>query len=153
MAPRLKVFSWSDGFHAYTVAASSRPKALEAWGVQQDLFKSGLARELNSGPDHDAALATPGQVVRRGEVVDKGELTRLARPPKAKGPTRAQRERVTRLESELESLDLTRQKAEAKLEQERQKLEARAEAETEAYETRRSALRKRLDAARRGIRS
>lgn len=153
MAPRLKVFSWSDGFHAYTVAVSSRPRALEAWGVQQDLFKSGLARELKSGPDYDAARATPGQVIRRGEVVDKGQRIRLAKPPKSKGPTRAQRERVTRLEAELERLDLSRQKAVTRLEQERQKLEARVQAETEAYETRRSAIRKRLDAARKGIRS
>ena len=53
MAARLKVFTWSDGFHAFTVAASSRPKALAAWGVGQDLFKSGLARQIEQGPDHD----------------------------------------------------------------------------------------------------
>ncbi len=45
MAPRLKVFEWSDGFHRFTVAAASRPKALAAWGIHQDIFASGLARE------------------------------------------------------------------------------------------------------------
>jgi len=30
-APR--VFTWSDGLHAYTVAVSSKAKALAAWGV------------------------------------------------------------------------------------------------------------------------
>nr|WP_314435032.1 hypothetical protein [uncultured Brevundimonas sp.] len=45
MAPRLKVFRWSDGFHAYSVAVSSRPKALSAWGSGQDLFATGLAAE------------------------------------------------------------------------------------------------------------
>ncbi|MBJ7319248.1 MAG: hypothetical protein JHC96_10650 [Brevundimonas sp.] len=65
MAPRLKVFTWSDGFHAFTVAASSRPKALEAWGAKQDLFATGLASQLSGGPDHDAALAAPGEVIWR----------------------------------------------------------------------------------------
>jgi hypothetical protein len=44
----LKVFSWSDGFHAFTVAASSRPKALAAWGMSRDIFKDGLAHEIQS---------------------------------------------------------------------------------------------------------
>ena len=43
MAAKLKVFRYSDGFHAWTVAASSRPKALAAWGVKRDLFKDGSA--------------------------------------------------------------------------------------------------------------
>ncbi|MBF6603782.1 MAG: hypothetical protein ITG03_12555, partial [Sphingorhabdus sp.] len=49
MAQKLKVFAWSDGFHAFTVATSSKPKALAAWGMGQDIFKSGLAREIHDG--------------------------------------------------------------------------------------------------------
>lgn len=45
MAARLKLFEWSDGFHTFTVAASSRPKALVAWGSGQDLFATGLPRK------------------------------------------------------------------------------------------------------------
>ena len=46
MAARLKVFATSDGLTEYVVAATSRPKALAAWGVRQDLFKEGVAREV-----------------------------------------------------------------------------------------------------------
>ena len=53
MAARLKVFVTSDGLTDYIVAASSRPKALAAWGVNQDLFKAGAARET------DGRLAAP----------------------------------------------------------------------------------------------
>ena len=74
MAPRLKVFTWSDGFHPFTVATTSRAKALDAWGSRQDLFATGLASELSGGPDHDAAQASPRVVVERGLAVDIGKL-------------------------------------------------------------------------------
>lgn len=105
MAAKLKVFTWSDGFHAFTVAASSRPKALAAWGVDQDLFKTGLAHEADDGPDRDAALASPGAVISRGLAVDVGEATvRKAKPARAKSDARA-RARVEALEADLETLD------------------------------------------------
>ena len=101
MAARLKVFTWSDGFHAFTVAAPSRPKALEAWGATLDLFKTGLAPELNEGADRDAALASPGAVISRGLAVDVGEATtRKAKPKDEKAKAR-----VRALEAELETLD------------------------------------------------
>ncbi len=56
----------SDGFHAYTVATTSRAKALAAWGVTRDLFKDRDAAELTTGADYDTALAQPGETVRRG---------------------------------------------------------------------------------------
>ncbi|MBU1348245.1 MAG: hypothetical protein KKA16_14995 [Alphaproteobacteria bacterium] len=102
MAAKLKVFSWSDGFHAFTVAASSRPKALKAWGADQDLFNTGLAHELSDGPDHDAALASPGAVISRGLSVDVGKAKkRKARPDNV----RAKAELKT-LEADLEALDV-----------------------------------------------
>lgn len=102
MALRLKVFTWSDGFHAFTVAASSRPKALEAWGVGQDIFKSGLAREVQDGPDHAAALKTPGEVIERGLAVDVGKAAPARKP---RGPSKAAREKVAQLETALAELD------------------------------------------------
>lgn len=105
MAPRLKVFTWSDGFHAFTVAASSRPKALEAWGSRQDLFATGLASELSGGPDYDAALASPGEVIQRGQAIDVGRIAKAPRPKKAAGPSKARREKIARLEAALEALD------------------------------------------------
>jgi hypothetical protein len=105
MAAKLKVFTWSDGFHAFTVAASSRPKALGAWGVDQDLFKTGLAHETENGADRDAALAAPGAVISRGLSVDVGEATvRKPKPAKSKPDVRA-RARLTALEAELEAMD------------------------------------------------
>jgi len=101
MAAKLKVFTWSDGFHAFTVAASSRPKALEAWGAAQDLFKTGLAHEVDEGADRDAALASPGAVISRGLSVDVGKATtRKAKPKdeKAKAKLKA-------LQTDLEALD------------------------------------------------
>ena len=145
MAARLKVFTWSDGFHAFTVAAPSRPKALAAWGVGQDLFKSGLARQIDGGPDHDAALKSPGQVIERGLSVDPGEV-RSARRPKA--PSAAARRKVEALEAELAALDQDHAEDTAALEAEARAL-ARRQADLEkrqAAERRR--LRDRLKAAR-----
>ena len=103
MAARLKVFTWSDGFHAFTVAAPSRPKALEAWGVDQDLFKTGLAHEIDEGADRNAALASPGAVISRGLSVDIGKaVTRKANPAAARARARA---KLKGFEAELETLD------------------------------------------------
>ena len=71
MAARLKVFITGNGFTDYVVAASSRPKALAAWGVSQDLFKEGAARETDDPALVKAALAQPGEVLER-----KGARTR-----------------------------------------------------------------------------
>ncbi|WGM47010.1 hypothetical protein KOAAANKH_01884 [Brevundimonas sp. NIBR10] len=102
---RLKVFTWSDGFHAFTVAASSRPKALKAWGMSQDIFKSGLAREITDGPAFDAAQAQPGEVIQTGEAIDPGEISKAPRRGPDSGPTPAQKARVADLEERLERLD------------------------------------------------
>lgn len=100
MAQRLKVFTWADGFHAFTVAATSRPKALQAWGVTSDLFQTGLAQEAPDNLDAAAALASPGSVIKRGIAVDVGQ------PPKRKpasktAQARKAQQRVTDLEARL----------------------------------------------------
>lgn len=153
MAPRLKVFTWSNGFHAFTVAVSSRPKALAAWEVEQDLFATGLARELTAGPDYEAAMAAPGEVIRRGEAIDTGALSKAAPTRAKRGPTPAQRERVKRLEADLEALDVARQAQEAALEEERRVLEIKANDQAAAYTRDRAALRKQLQAARARMRA
>ena len=101
MAAKLKIFTWSDGFHAFTVAASSRPKALEAWGATQDLFKTGLAHEADEGPDRDAALASPGAVISRGLSVNVGK----AEKRKPKPSTDKAKAKLKALEADLETLD------------------------------------------------
>ena len=65
MAQHLKVFVTSDGLTDFVVAVTSRPKALQAWGVKQDLFKEGRAQEATDPAVVTAALAKPGEVLRR----------------------------------------------------------------------------------------
>lgn len=148
MAPRLKVFTWSDGFHAHPVAVSSRAKALAAWGAEQDLFKSGYAREVTSGPDFEAAMASPGEVMRRGEAIDIGEITRAPKP-RRRGPTPAQVARVAALDAELEALDAAWQVEEADRAQALARLEREARDARARHESDRAALRRKLSAARR----
>jgi len=132
------VFQWSDGFHAFTVAASSRPKALAAWGVSQDLFATGLATEIEDGPDFKAALESPQTVITRGLSVDVGK----ARTSSAPRPSDQARKALKAAQAELD-----RWQAEADLEQ--TEVEARIaalKAEQKAMSDRHDAGRDRLKA-------
>lgn len=155
MAPKLKVFTWSDGFHAFTVATTSRPRALEAWGSRQDLFASGLASPLTEGPDYEAALASPGQVIERGLTVDIGKVSRAGRSPRSaddakKTRTRAKaRARLEALEAKLASLDTTHAETVSGLEAAMAKIEADRAKAGASYETQRKAIVADLRAARR----
>ena len=126
MARKPKVFVFSDGFHAWTVATTSRAKAIEAWGLERDPFEIGAAEEVEKGPDYDAALKAPGQVIKRGLSVDVGEVKRQPRAPKKKTPSRAERERVRKLEAEVEALAETQAADRAELEHRRQALDKEA---------------------------
>lgn len=140
MAPRLKVFTWSDGFHAFSVATSSRPKALEAWGSKQDLFATGLASELSGGPDYDAALASPGEVVERGLTIDIGKISK-PKPRTSAGPSKARRQKVAKLEAALEGLDADYQTTSADLDARQQALnDARAALDADHGKQRKSAV-------------
>ncbi|WP_395944475.1 hypothetical protein [Brevundimonas sp.] len=107
------------------MATRSRPKALEAWGSRQDLFATGLARELSGGPDYEAALADPGAVIERGLSVDIGKLGRAAKPRAASGPSKAKREKIARLEAALEALDIDHAQAGGALDDQIAQIEAR----------------------------
>lgn len=108
MASRLKVFVTSDGLTDYIVATTSRPKALEAWGSHQDLFKTGLAHETDDADLVAAATAQAGQVLKRA-AGSRATLEKLkpARPAAAKpsGPTKAQLRKVAQLEARLDAAD------------------------------------------------
>ena len=153
MARKLKVFCYSDGFHSWTVAAPSRAKALEAWGVKRDLFKDGSAREIDLGPDREAALAAPGELIERGLSVDIGKVEKTRAPkakPKAekrKSDARA-RARVEALEAELPALDERQGKETAALEAEREALERKAAALTKRQRKARDELKAKLKSAR-----
>jgi len=151
VARKLKVFCYSDGFHSWTVATTSRAKALEAWGVKRDLFKDGAAREIDVGPDRAAALAAPGELIERGLSVDVGKVERTraprAKPEKPKSDAKA-RAKVEALEAELDALDKTQAEDAAALEAEREALEKRARDQARRQRTARDDLKARLKAAR-----
>ena len=141
MAPRLKVFEWSDGFHRFTVAASSRPKALAAWGIQQDIFGSGLAKEAPESEDAEAARARPGEVVERGLAIDTGKTgPRTARVKARKGPTAAEKRRAQRLADELEALERAYAASTGALRAETGRLEAQAALEKARFDKSRAKL-------------
>jgi hypothetical protein len=155
MPPRLKVFVTSDGLTDYVVATSSRPKALAAWGVRQDLFKEGQARETDDAALVAEATARPGEVLRR-PAGTRGELARLkpARAPakaKPKAPSKAALKKVADLEQRLAALDAEHDAAKAGLERERADLERRAEVLEADHAARRQKLETALSAARQAL--
>lgn len=142
MAPRLKVFVTSDGLTDYVVAASSRTKALGAWGSHQDLFKTGLARETDDPALVKAALAEPETVLRR-PAGSRKTLAQMKPAKKAKpaAPTKAQRAKVERLEARLERLERDHRAALQRLATERARLDG-------TYEIKRHKAHAALSAAR-----
>ena len=150
MTARLKVFVTSDGLTDYVVAASSRPKALAAWGVHQDLFKTGAARETDDPALVEAALAAPGEVLRR-PAGSRATLARSKPVAKArpKGPSPAALKRLADLERRSASLEDTHAQAVADIARERAALEAREILEARNYEAQRRALDADLAKARR----
>lgn len=147
MARALKTFRYSDGFHAWTVATTSRPKALAAWGVKRDLFRDGSAEEIDSGPDREAALKAPGELIERGLAVNVGKVTKASRP-KAKASNAAARKRVDALEVRLADLDTAQAAETAALEARRAELDREVELLSRAHAKAREAVTTQLKAAR-----
>jgi len=150
MAARLKVFVTSDGLNDYVVAAASRPKALAAWGVRQDLFKEGLAHQTDDAALSQAALAKPGEVLRRSAGA-AGKLAAMPRPAPARpaGPDKARRAARVRLEARLEALERRQRQAAERFAAGHAALDARqAQADARA-----KAERLRLESALRDLRS
>ena len=148
MAPRLKVFTWSDGFHAYSVATSSRAKALEAWGISRDMFRDGEATEVTDGPDREAALKSPGKVVERGLAIDLGEAKPLHTAAKPSRAATAAKARLAQLKADLDALDQAHDAAGEALSERRRVLEEEADDLETRHHAARTALLKRIKAAR-----
>jgi hypothetical protein len=145
MAARLKVFVTSDGMTDYVVAASSRPKALAAWGSHQDLFKTGLAHETDDPALTKAATAQPGEVLRR-PAGSRAALAKLkpVKAAKPKGPSKAALKKVADLQAKLDAADTAQERELAALEAEREALLAR-------HAKARARLEAQLSAARRAL--
>ena len=152
MAAKLKVFTTGDGFTDYVVAVSSRPKALAAWGVSQDLFDEGVAHETDDPALVKAALARPGEVLRR----KAGAPHALARAPapasrKRAGPSKAALKRVADLEHRLQALEAEQRDRLAAIETARQALDRREERLRTGQSAARDELTARLEQARRAL--
>ena len=150
MARKLKVFSWSDGLHDYTVATTSRAKALEAWDVGRDLFKDGTAREVAEGRAREAALDAPETVITTPAGGLGAALKAL--PAKARRkPTKvatARAAKLAALQAELEAVEDEAEASELGFAERRSALDAEEMAATEGFEARRAALEKAIKAAR-----
>lgn len=147
MAPRLKVFSWSDGFHSWTVATSSRPKALGAWNLEQDLFKSGLAHEITDGPERAAALADPGTVIKTGVAIDPGMIEAL-KPDPRQTQRRQAKLRAADIQSRIDALDAALCQEVEAIRSERDALDRKIADLQAAADSQRAALMKKLKALR-----
>lgn len=148
---RLKTFVTSDGLTDFIVAATSRPKALAAWGVRQDLFKQGTAREIDDPQVVKAAAKTPGVVLERPAGGRKGpiRLPKSDAAPKLSKARLAARRRIEALEAERETLEAQEQAARASLQQQRADLDAQEARLDKRFATLQGRLGDRLAAARR----
>lgn len=152
MAPKLKVFLTSDGLTDYVVATSSRPKALAAWGAHQDLFKTGGACETDDPALVKAALAQPGEVLRK-PADTSGALARIvrARKPKPKGPPKALLKKIEGLEGRLAALEADRGKAAERIAAARAELDERESRESARFDAEARRLKDALAEARRQL--
>lgn len=127
MARAPKVFTWSDGFHRYTVAATSRVKAMAAWETDRDLFKEGVAQEITEGPDAVAALAAPGAVIRRAESGLQAAVDKLPKPRKVRpAPKAALKRELEAARKALDAADLEHEQVVQDLETRRAALDDEA---------------------------
>lgn len=65
MPRALKVFKTHIGFYDLVVATPSMKAAAEAWGSKPTIFAQGFAAITNDADAVEAALAHPGQVLKR----------------------------------------------------------------------------------------
>src|SRR6266700_8410933 len=94
MPRHLKVFQAHLGFYDTAVAAPSRAAALKAWGSRQNLFREGVASETKDAQAVAAALAKPGEVLRRpvgsnAPFSENPGLPQIPKAPKKKPPAKA----------------------------------------------------------------
>ena len=149
MPRALKVFRTAIGFHDAYVAAPSRKAALEAWGVEANLFARGVAEEVTDPKLMAEPLARPGEVVKlsRGDLSAQlkalGPRKKARTKPKAdrdEAPARARKTARPKPPPKRDKVDA----AEAALKAERQ----RQAAEEKKLEDRRDAIERQLDTLR-----
>jgi hypothetical protein len=152
MARRLKVFQAQFGFYDAVVAAPSQAAALRAWGTHQNLFANGNARIATDDAAVKAALAHPGETLRRAigssdpfalqpeSLPTVPDICQPARPrkassakPAAEPKPAADRSQLNAAEAALHQVDERRKAEEADFGREEAALEARKSAAQAAY--------------------
>src|SRR5690242_21793986 len=100
MARKLKTYQTSLGFFDLAIAAPSMKAALGAWGVKNNLFHQGFAKESDDPDIIAATMSKPGVLLRRpvgsdGSFQEHADLpTHLGDPPGQKSTdTRAKLKR------------------------------------------------------------
>lgn len=136
MVGKLKVFVTSDGFTDYVVATTSRPKALEAWGAHQDLFKTGGAREVTDPALVAEATAQPGQVLRRSAGTDEvlKTLPKKKATAKPKAPSKAALRKIETLKLRRAELELAHEHELQDIASAREALDRREEQAQQRFE-------------------
>lgn len=165
-ARKLKIFQAQIGFYDTVVAAPSRPAALRAWGVHQDLFATGQAKVVTDEAAVAAALRHPERPLRRPvgtegpfEIEPTGLPTvpdvpkQRAKPPApSRAKAEADRSKLTAAEAALWDLNQQRRREESELQQARDALDRRAEAAQKAYVAARKQASAAVAAARQAYR-
>ncbi|HWD27204.1 MAG TPA: hypothetical protein VG387_08565 [Rhizomicrobium sp.] len=143
---KLKVFTTASGFYDLLVAATSRPKALAAWGIHQDVFAHGQARETSEKAAVEAALAKPGVVLRR-PLGTKAAFSEEPSLPKVKGRAKTKaakakkaRKAAAAAKAELKKADKAHTEEMAALKRERAALDAKLAGEENAWREKRKRI-------------
>ncbi|HTW34423.1 MAG TPA: cell envelope biogenesis protein TolA [Rhizomicrobium sp.] len=137
MPRKLKTFVTNLGFFELAVAAPSMKAALEAWGLGQNAFKHGFAKETGDPKIVAAAEAAPGTVLRRpiggtGPFKQHADLPKVttaktaAPSPKPPKPAKRRTERKAKPQISVIDRDAARRAREKKDAKERERAEARA---------------------------
>lgn len=139
---------WLDGLNAYTVATTSRAKALAVWCFHRDLFRDGEATEITSGPDYEAAKARLGETIRRtlGAHPSKPTSRKLARAVTRRRAV--ERARLERLEESIAELAEEKRAGDAEIAREREALKAKEARLEERLQTRRETLERKRSETR-----
>jgi hypothetical protein len=87
----LKVYRTSAGFHDAYVAAPSQKAALEAWGVDRNLFGLGLAEIVTDAALAREPLSKPGEVIKRPRGTEAEQIAALSAGDRPRGSSRKQR--------------------------------------------------------------
>jgi hypothetical protein len=158
MARKLKTYQTSLGFFEQAIAAPSMKAALQAWGVDSNLFHQGAAKESHDPDVIAATMAKPGAVLKRpvgsdgpfeehaglptdlGNTDKPAKVTRRSKARKQKkSPLRsadkaAERKAALAYEREQKRRDRKRKREEAARQKEREQRQATADKARAAFQ-------------------